>query len=108
MNLLDVVFQGWFRNGSTRVVADIAWQGWFAPAGGFPTQYSGLRVWYGAVAHDLCLVAAADYHAGMGGAPMLKTPADVKAIYLVETTDPNASPIRIQTSAGIKAVRVKT
>lgn len=74
----------------------------------FPTQYSGLRTYYHAAVQDLCLVAAADAATGMGGAPMVNKNGTTYAVYLVETTDPNASPVRIQTSAGTKAIRVNT
>jgi hypothetical protein len=74
----------------------------------FPTQYLGLRTYYHAAVQDLCLVAAADAATGMGGAPMVNKNGTTYAVYLVETTDPNASPVRIQTSAGTKAIRVKT
>jgi hypothetical protein len=30
------------------------------------------------------------------------------AVYLVETTDPNASGVRLRTSTGIKSARLKT
>ena len=30
------------------------------------------------------------------------------AVYLVDTTDPNASQVRIETGAGVKAARLKT
>jgi len=79
------------------------------PGGGsFPTQFAGLRAYYQAAVHDLCLVAAADAATGMGAAPMIRKGGVTYAIYLVETTDPNATPIRIATSAGTKAIRVKT
>lgn len=74
----------------------------------FPTQFAGLKCWDGTAAIDLCLVAAADYNPGMGAALMIKGTAATYAVYLVETTDPDASPKRIPTSAGTKAVRLKT
>lgn len=76
--------------------------------GGFPTQYSGLRTYYHSAVQDLCLVAEADANTGMGGAIVINKNGTNYAVYLVETTDPDASPIRVQTTTGIKAIRVKT
>jgi len=56
----------------------------------------------------LCLVALADAPAGMGGCPRFRKGGVTYAVYLVETTDPNASAVRIQTTAGTKAIRLKT
>lgn len=79
-----------------------------AGGGGFPTQYPGLRTFYGAAVHDLCLVAVADAATGMGGVPMIDKNGTTYAIYLVETSDPDATPIRMQTTTGTKAIRAKT
>ena len=74
-------------------------------AGAFPTQFAGLRYFLGTV-KELCLVALGDAPAGpqwrinKGGTDY--------AVYLVDTTDPNASQVRIETGAGIKAARLKT
>ena len=71
----------------------------------FPAQFAGLRYFLGTV-KELCLVALADAPAGpqwrinRGGTDY--------AVYLVDTTDPNASQVRIDTGAGIKAARLKT
>ena len=71
----------------------------------FPTQFSGLRYFLGTV-KELCLVALGDAPAGpqwrinKGGTDY--------AVYLVDTTDPNASQVRIETGAGVKAARLKT
>ncbi len=77
------------------------------PPPGFPTQYAGLRYNLGA-AYDLCMVAEADAPLGMGGVLKIKTPSGIRAVYLVETSDPYATAIRIRTSAGTKAIRIKT
>lgn len=77
-------------------------------AGGFPTQFAGLRTFYGAAMKELCLVANADAPSGMGAVWRILKGAVTYAVYLVETTDPNASSVRIKTSTGIKAVRLKT
>ena len=74
----------------------------------FPTQYSGFRVRKGAVNQELCLVATADAPTGMGGQLRVRKGAATYALYLVETVDPNASSVRIRTSTGTKAVRLKT
>lgn len=74
----------------------------------FPTQYAGLRVYHGAAALELCLVSTADGASGMGGIPHIRKAGVTYAIYLVETSDPLATPVRIRTSLGTKAVRVKT
>ena len=80
------------------------------PFGGavFPTQYAGLRAYYNGAVRELCLVAAADANTGMGAAPMLRKGGVTYAVYLVETTDPDATPVRIRTSVGTKAIRIKT
>ena len=76
-----------------------------AAAVAFPAQFAGLRYFLGAV-NELCLVALGDAPAGpqwrinKGGADY--------AVYLVDTTDPNASQVRIETGSGIKAARLKT
>jgi hypothetical protein len=75
---------------------------------GFPTQYAGLRTYYHAAVQELCLVAAADGATGMGAIPMVSKNGVTYAIYLVETTDPNASLVRMETGLGIKAIRLKT
>jgi hypothetical protein len=72
----------------------------------FPTQYSGLRVRGASATLDLCLVATAD--APSGDTPRIRKGATTYAVYLVDTTDPQASPVRITTGAGVKAIRLKT
>ncbi len=86
---------------------DIGWE-LLPGGGGFPTQYSGLRTYYNGAVQELCLVAAGDANTGMGGAPMIDKNGTTYAIYLVETTDPNASHVYHATSAGTKAIRLKT
>lgn len=78
------------------------------PSASFPTQYDGLRVYYGGSVRVLCLVAEVDAATGMGGVPKIRKGGTTYAIYLVDTTDPNASPVRIRTSTATRAVRVKT
>jgi len=75
-----------------------------APA--FPTQYSGFRLFDNGVASDLCLVALAD--APAGPQLRLRKGATTYAVYLVETTDGQASPVRVRLSTGTKAIRWKT
>jgi hypothetical protein len=74
----------------------------------FPPQFFGLRAYFQDAIRDLCLVAEADAPAGMGGVLKILKGATKYAVYLVETSDPNASPIRVRTSTGVKAVRLKT
>ena len=74
----------------------------------FPTQYDGFYIRREGSSIALCLVATADAPSGMGGQPRIRKGGVTYAIYLVETTDENASPARLQTSAGTKAVRLKT
>ena len=57
---------------------------------------------------ELCLVATADAPAGMGGQLRVRKGGTTYALYLVETTDPNASPVRIKTTTGTKSIRLKT
>lgn len=80
------------------------------PSGGpgFPTQYFGLKTYYHGAVKDLCLVAEADAPASMGGVLKVNKNGTLYGVYLVETTDPNASPCYIRTSTGTKAIREKT
>lgn len=71
----------------------------------FPTQYPGLREFNGTV-RELCLVAIAD--APAGNQMRVRKNGVTYAVYLVDTTDPNASGVRFITAAGTKAVRLKT
>lgn len=77
-------------------------------SGSFPVQYEWLRVQYHAAVQELCVVATADAPAGMGGQLRVANAGTTYAIYLVETGDANATPIRVQTTTGVKAIRVKT
>lgn len=74
--------------------------------GSFPTQYAGLRYWNGTSVVSLCLVAAGD--APAGDAPMLRKNGVTYAVYLVDTTDGDASPVRMRTNDGTKAIRLLT
>ena len=71
----------------------------------FPTQYAGLRYYHGTV-KELCLVATAD--APAGNRWLVRKSGTTYAVYLVDTSDPNASAVRIRTSTGTKAARLKT
>lgn len=81
---------------------------WELLPGGFPTQYSGFKVRKTGSTIELCLVAEADAATGMGGVPKIRKGGVTYALYLVETADGNASPVRIRTTTGTKAIRVKT
>lgn len=72
-----------------------------------PTCLAGLRYFHGSV-KELCLVPEAEAPTGMGGVWKVRKAGGTFAVYLVETSDPNASEVRIRTSAGIKAARKKT
>lgn len=74
----------------------------------FPTQYLGLRCYFQSAVQDLCLVAEADAPSGMGGVIKLDKNGTLYAVYLVDTSDPNASPVRVRTTTGTYAVRFKT
>lgn len=75
---------------------------------GFPVQYAGLRFWNGTAVKELCLVVEADATDGMGGVVKIDKNGTVYAVYLVETTDGDASAMRIRTTTGVKAFRLKT
>lgn len=76
--------------------------------GGFPVQFAGLRAQKVGSIIDLCLVAAGDAQSGMGGVVRVRKVGVTYDVYLVETTDPNASPVRVKTTTGVKSVRLKT
>lgn len=76
--------------------------------GGFPTQYSGLRGFDGTSTVDISLVATADAPSGMGGQLRISKGGTTYAVYLVDTTDGNASKFRIDTTTGTKSLRLKT
>jgi hypothetical protein len=74
--------------------------------GGFPGQFGGLFVRYGGVSRELSMVALADAPAGAQW--RISKNGVTYAVYLVDTTDPNASAVRIRTPTAIKAARLKT
>jgi hypothetical protein len=71
----------------------------------FPTQFAGLRYFLGTV-RELCLVALGD--APAGDQWRIRKGGTDYAVYLVDTTDPNASQVRVHTNDGLKAARLKT
>lgn len=75
---------------------------------GFPAQFDGLRIFYGGSVRTLCLVALADAPTGVGGVVCIYKGGVTYAAYLVDTTDPNASSVRIRTSTATKSWRLKT
>lgn len=77
-----------------------------AIAAAFPNQFSWLRMYFHGSVQTLCVVATAD--APPGNQLRIQNAGLSYAIYLVDTTDPNASPARVRTSTGIKAIRLKT
>ena len=66
--------------------------------GGFPPQYGFF----------LSVVSENNAPAGMGGVLKVRKNGVTYGVYLVETNDPNASPVRIKTTTGIKSIRLKT
>ena len=73
----------------------------------FPQQFFGLRYKNGAgVTVDLCLVALID--APAGNRLTVWKNGVAYAVYPVLTTDLNASSVRLNTTTGIKALRLKT
>ena len=83
---------------------DVGWE--LLPSSSFPTQYPGLRVYYGGAVRSLCIVTVAD--APAGDTPMVRKNGTTYAVYLVDTTDPNASSVRLYTGGGTKAIRLLT
>ncbi len=81
---------------------------WELLPGGFPTQYSGFKVRKTGSTIELCMVATADAPTGMGGSIRVYKGATTYALYLVEISDGNASPVRVKTVTGVKSVRLKT
>lgn len=75
---------------------------------GFPTQFAGLRVQRTSGMQELSLVAVADAPGGMGGVIKVRKTGTTYAAYIVETGDANASPVRVRTTTGTKAIRNKT
>lgn len=83
---------------------NIGWE--LLPSGPvFPVQFAGLRYFLGTM-RELCLVALGD--APPGPQWRIDKSGISYAVYLVDTTDPNASQLRIETGAGIKAARFRT
>lgn len=74
----------------------------------FPPQMFGLRGRTASGTVDLCLVNIGDAGVGFGGVLEIWKAGLLLAIYLVDPNDPFASPFRIQTTTGTKAVRLKT
>jgi len=92
---------------ATRIGLTATPRGAFVASGGpppFPTQYPGLRVATPGGVVELCLVAEGD---AVGGLRIDKN-GTTYGVYLVDTSDGNASPFRIETPAGTKAIRLKT
>lgn len=71
----------------------------------FPTEYPGLRVYNGNIL-ELSIVGWLDTLAG--DRVSIEINGTVYAAYLVPVTDPNASPVRVQTETGTKAIRYKS
>lgn len=57
---------------------------------------------------DVILLNQFGLPTGMGGVVTINKNGTLYSVYLVETSDPDASSVRIQTTTGIKSVRLKT
>lgn len=79
---------------------------WQFPNAQWPNGYEGLRVWIADMAYELCLVIPAAAPAGMGGELRIRDQGVTLAVYLVAPDDPRASPVRITTTTGAKAIRL--
>lgn len=78
-----------------------------APAPPPATGAQGLRVRKGSGTLELQLVVVADATPGMGGQWRFRRADGITyVVQLVETTDPNASPLRLKTATGVKAARL--
>lgn len=84
------------------------WLGGAGRSAGFPTQYAGFDVIYQGELNHICLVAEADAPGGMGGVLKVRINGVNYAMYLVEEGDAHASDLRVRTSTGTKAIRLKT
>ena len=71
-------------------------------------QYPGFDVVYANVLRHLCLVAEDEAPEGMGGVLKMRFGGVNYAVYLVDTTDDYASNVHVLTTAGVKAIRLKT
>lgn len=78
-----------------------------AVSSGIAAATTGLRLKKGdGTIIELLLVAAGSGASGMGGVPKIQKNGTNYDIYLVETTDPKAGPVRIKTTSGVKASRL--
>ena len=66
------------------------------------------RFFNGTLVRELSFVVEASAPTGMGGVVKMRVGGATRAAELVETTNPNASAVRIRTTTGTKAVRLKT
>ena len=70
-----------------------------------PSVHRGLFVQLQGEAQELCLVEAGQGSGEMGGIPKLRKGSQTYDLHLVEASDPDASPVRLGTSTGTKAIR---
>lgn len=74
---------------------------------GITAATTGLRITKGnGSTIELLLVAENAGASGMGGVPVVNKNGTNYALYLVETSDGKAGPVRISTTTGIKSVRL--
>jgi hypothetical protein len=82
---------------------DLGWE--LLPDLSFPFQYGFLHFQDG-TDKQLCVVAEGDANVGEG--LRIRHGGVTYAIYIVDTTDPNASNLRFEVSTGTRAIRLKT
>ncbi len=84
------------------------WWGGQRTAANLDTQYPGFDVFYANVLRPLCLVPEDSVANDMGGIVKMRLGGVNYGVFLVETDDDYASNVHVQTTTGIKAVRLKT
>ena len=76
------------------------------PAPPVSTEYAGLRVAYSGSTHQLAMVPVADAPTGLGGIIKITKGTEVYALWIVDTSDGDASHVRVQMPIGVKSVRL--
>ncbi len=85
--------------------------GWWGGRGVSPnleTQFAGFDVIYAGVLRHLCLVPEDAVSDVMGGVLKMRLDGVNYGVYLVDTDDDYASNVHVVTTAGVKAIRLKT
>ena len=102
-----LTLEAWVEPDPAGRIAGLFLEAWFTPPT-FPAQFQGVRIWHSGAVVELCAVATADAPTGMGGQVRIRKGGTTYALYLVETSDADASPVRLNTSAGVKSIRLYT